>query len=129
MECRPTQASVCSSFDDDCPVKRGRCHTDDLGATRRWVRIDSTPTPAAIYLDGSFIGYTPMRHAMSFTSKTRRLRLVAVPLYAGQAEQQRLIVVPPLPDRVAFFMNNGNDGANRADTVTEGQTEAPAVDD
>lgn len=103
--------SPCSSWDVDCDLPRPKCVQADLGPTQGWVDIQSSPTPAAIYQDGKFIGYTPMRHVMAFTSKTSRISLVAVPLYAGQAQQERLIKVPPLPERVSFLMNNPGAGA------------------
>ncbi len=96
----------CSPLWEDCLGSATRCLSADTGADRAWVEIESAPTPAAIYLDDRFIGYTPLRYAMSFTSTQGSLKLVAVPLYAGQAQQERSIIVPPLPERVSFFMNN-----------------------
>lgn len=104
---RPTLTTDCSAFEPDCvpPDKRPRTVAD--GETRRWVDIDSAPTPAAIYLNGRFIGYSPLRYPLGFNSEDRAVSVVAVPLYPGQAQQEQLIRVPPLPTRVSFFMNNG----------------------
>lgn len=96
----------CSPFDQDCNLERVGCRSTDDGATEQWVDIGSWPTPAAIYLNERFIGYSPMRYRMRFTSQDSSISLVAVPLYAGQAQQEQLITVPPLPKRIAFFMNN-----------------------
>jgi hypothetical protein len=104
--CGSVAGASCGGLDGDCPQARERCRTDPQGATLGLVAIDSSPTSAAIYLDGAFIGYTPLRHPMSYTSQTSRIRLVAVPLTPGQAEQERIVLVPPLPTRVSFFMNN-----------------------
>lgn len=96
--------ATCSAFSPDCSGFAAKCR--DAGPTRAWVEIDSSPTPAAIYLDGQFIGYSPLRYALAFSSTTRLVSLAAVPLHPGQAQQERLIQVPPLPTRVSFFMNN-----------------------
>lgn len=110
----------CSPFDQDCHLERVGCRSTDDGATEQWVDIGSWPTPAAIYLNERFIGYSPMRYRVRFTSQDSSVSLVAVPLYAGQAQQEALITVPPLPKRVAFFMNNpaidpgASDGATSA---------------
>ncbi|MCG6942383.1 MAG: hypothetical protein LJE69_14170 [Thiohalocapsa sp.] len=96
----------CSAFRQDCAPRRPTSVTAGDGETSRRVRIDSEPTPAAIYLNGAFIGYSPMHHRIGFGSTDRAISLVAVPLYPGQAQQQRLIRIPPLPARVSFFMNN-----------------------
>lgn len=96
------------------------CRSTDDGATEQWVAIGSFPTPAAIYLNERFIGYSPMRYPMRFTSRDSHISLVAVPLYAGQAQQEELIIIPPLPKRISFFMNNpaldpgGGNGAMHA---------------
>jgi hypothetical protein len=89
-----------------CAGRVVACPAAETGPTRAPVRIDTAPTPAAIYLDGRFIGYSPMTYPVTYTSATSHISVVAVPLYPGQAQQQRLIRVPPLPKRVSFFMNN-----------------------
>ncbi|NBC15142.1 MAG: hypothetical protein GVY09_17745 [Gammaproteobacteria bacterium] len=102
-------ARGCSAFAADCAEPGQTTATAASrpdGQTRRWVDIDSTPTAAAIYLNGELIGYSPLRHRLGFSSDDRVLSLVAVPLFPGQAQQARLIRVPPLPARVSFFMNN-----------------------
>ncbi|WP_156427884.1 hypothetical protein [Thiohalocapsa sp. ML1] len=104
---RPTLSTDCSAFAPDCMPRSRRPLTVADGETRQWVDIDSAPTAAAIYVNGRFIGYSPMRYPMAFNSQDRALSIVAVPLYPGQAQQERLIRVPPLPTRVSFFMNNG----------------------
>lgn len=103
----------CPVWDTSCEAPSPQCTRADLGPTQAWVKIDSKPTPAAIYQDGTFIGFTPLRHAMGFTSEVARISLVAVPLYAGQAQQERVIRVPPLPKRVSFMMNNPPKGSGQ----------------
>lgn len=111
------QHSSCAAWDTDCAqASRPQCTQADRAPTMGWVEIESSPTSAAIYQDGRFIGYTPLRQAMGFTSQTGRISLVAVPLFAGQAQQERLIRVPPLPERVTFVMNNPPQGSG---TLTE----------
>lgn len=100
------RAPACGPLDGRCVDTGSVCLRRDPGPTQAWVVIDSHPTPAAVYQDSRFIGYTPLKHLMGFTSSTGRIRLNAVPLYAGQAQQERVIALPPLPDRVTFDMNN-----------------------
>ncbi|WP_295883758.1 hypothetical protein [uncultured Thiohalocapsa sp.] len=100
-------ARGCSAFDPGCTGARRTARVEaTAGESRRRVHIDSRPTAAAIYLNGRFIGYSPLRHPIGFSSDDRAISLVAVPLYPGQAQQERLIQIPPLPARVSFFMNN-----------------------
>jgi hypothetical protein len=106
QQLRCNRNAQCSPFDQDCNLERVGCRSTDDGATEQWVEIGSWPTPAAIYLNERFIGYSPMRYPMRFTSQDSRISLVAVPLYAGQAQQEEMIAVPPLPKRISFFMNN-----------------------
>ena len=101
-----------------CAGRLVACPSPETGRTRSPVRILSAPTPAAIYLDGRFIGYSPLTYPVSFTSETGRIHLVAVPLYPGQAQQEEVILVPPLPKRVSFFMNNPP-AASGADAAAE----------
>ena len=107
---RPRQCgerdTQCSAFAEDCNTRAPRCIRADEGSSSAWVKITSAPTSAAIYLDERFIGYSPLRYRISFTSEVGSLSMVAVPLYAGQAQQERLIMVPALPTRISFFMNN-----------------------
>ena len=92
-----------------CAGRTASCPQIETGPTRAPVRIVTSPTPAAIYLDGRFIGYSPLTYPVSFTSATDRISVVAVPLYPGQAQQEQVVVVPPLPERISFFMNNRPD--------------------
>jgi len=109
-----TQQLDCSGPRDDCeenilgdcrplPVQ---CLGVEPGASFKLVDIDASPTPAAIYLNGEFIGRTPLRYPLSFTSQSRYMVIVAEPLYPTQARQERRMLMPPLPDRIQFYMNN-----------------------
>jgi hypothetical protein len=70
------------------------------------VDIAASPTPASIYVDGQLVGRAPLRYPLYFTNQTRYVSVVAEPLYPNQTRQERRIRVPPLPDRIQFFMNN-----------------------
>jgi hypothetical protein len=100
-------AAGCSPFQQDCLQPRRIEATLADGQTNQWVRIDTEPTTAAIYLNGDFIGYSPLQHRIGFNSTDRAISQVAVPLHPGQAQQAQLIRVPPLPAQVSFFMTNG----------------------
>ena len=76
------------------------------GASYALVFIDTSPTPAAIHVDGRYIGETPLRHPLEYTSQTRYINVVARPIYPNQARQERRLRVPPLPDSIKFFMSN-----------------------
>ncbi len=76
------------------------------GATVREVRIDSSPTPAWIFIDGSFAGCTPVVSEIPFTHATRFIEVVAVPLYDSQTRQALRIVPPSLPRNMHFFLDN-----------------------
>jgi hypothetical protein len=101
-----TGLPACRPFDSDCVATDRRCVSSDLGAPAAWVDIVSVPTSAAIYLDERFIGYSPIRYPIVWSSAASTARLVAVPLYAGQAQQQLLLRLPPVPRRVSFYMTN-----------------------
>jgi hypothetical protein len=96
----------CSAFQPDCEPTGPDVLTVADGETREWVEIVSEPTAAAIYLNERFIGYSPMRYPIGFSSGDRAISLIAVPVFPGQAQQEQLIAIPPLPARVSFFMNN-----------------------
>jgi hypothetical protein len=82
------------------------CRYIPPGATNTLVEIDSSPTPARIYVDGTYVGRTPLERYLWFSSTTSAVTVVAKPLYPGQARQERRLSVPPLPTRLTFFMNN-----------------------
>lgn len=76
------------------------------GATLREVQIDSSPTPAWIFVDGTFVGRTPVEPEIAFTHATRFIEVVAVPLYDSQTRQALRIVPPSLPRNMHFFLDN-----------------------
>lgn len=106
QQLRPDLSAGCSAFQPDCEPQEPYVSTAADGETREWVEIVSEPTAAAIYLNERFIGYSPMRYPIGFSSGDRAISLIAVPVYPGQAQQEQLIAIPPLPARVSFFMNN-----------------------
>lgn len=81
-------------------------HAGEDGTTAAVVQIESSPTEAWIFVDGVYIGTTPLEHELSFSSRVRYLEVAAVPIYDGQARQVKRIQVPPLPKRLHFNMNN-----------------------
>jgi hypothetical protein len=70
------------------------------------VRIDAAPDPAWIFVDGRFVGGTPLKSTIVFTHATRFVEIVAVPLHERQTRQVLRVVPPALPRRVQFFMDN-----------------------
>jgi hypothetical protein len=84
------------------------------GESVAMVQIESSPTPAWIYVDRKYAGTTPLALPMAFDSRSEAIEVVAEPMYPAQARQRRVLSVPPLPYRLHFFMTNrsersGND--------------------
>ncbi len=78
------------------------------GVTIAPVEIDSAPTTAWIYVDGKYVGNTPLVYGLAYDSATKYIEVVAEPLpsHPVQVRQWQRIQVPPLPTRIQFFMNN-----------------------
>jgi hypothetical protein len=76
------------------------------GSTTGHVQISSGPTVAWIFIDGAYVGLTPLEQELNYQSGTRFVEVVAVPLYEAQARQVKRIQVPPLPQSLFFNMNN-----------------------
>ena len=76
------------------------------GSTAARVRIDSSPTEAWIFVDGQYVGITPLEQKIKFWAATRYVEVVAVPMYPAQARQVKRLEVPPLPQTLFFDMNN-----------------------
>ena len=76
------------------------------GATLAPVRIDSSPTPAWIFVDGTYVGLTPVTPEIPFTHETRFVEVVAVPTYATQTRQVLRITPPAMPRNLTFFLDN-----------------------
>lgn len=76
------------------------------GSSVGTVSIDASPDAAWIFVDGRFVGRTPVAPAIPFTHATRYVEVVAVPMHASQARQALRIVPPSLPRRLQFFMDN-----------------------
>lgn len=76
------------------------------GSTVAVIKIDSSPTSAWIFIDGVYVGATPIEMEMSFGADTSYLEVAAVPIYASQSRQVKHIKVPPLPTTLHFLMNN-----------------------
>lgn len=76
------------------------------GSTAAAVQIKSSPTEAWIFIDGQYVGITPLEQELSYWAATRYIEVVAVPLYPAQARQLKRIEVPPLPHTLFFNMNN-----------------------
>lgn len=107
----------CSSWPGACRSLPKACAEVPAGADHVLVEILSSPTHAAIYLDGKFIGTSPLLHPLWYSSKTRFLRLTAEPLFPGQARQEQLIKIPPLPSRIQFFMNSAPTGMTKGELI------------
>jgi hypothetical protein len=97
---------ACAGAFADCEPVPDVCRDLPPGVSYGLVDIASSPTPASIYVDGEPVGRTPLRHPLHFTDKTRYVLIVAEPLYPNQTRQEQRIRVPPLPNRIQFFMNN-----------------------
>lgn len=76
------------------------------GATARPVRIDAAPAPAWIFVDGTYVGRTPVTPEIPFTHATRFIEVVAVPVHDSQTRQVLRIVPPALPRDLQFFLDN-----------------------
>jgi hypothetical protein len=76
------------------------------GSTAAPVQIVSSPTEAWIFVDGEYVGITPMEQEISFWAATRFIEVVAVPMYPAQARQVKRLELPPLPHTLMFDMNN-----------------------
>jgi len=81
------------------------------GGTAAVVEIGSSPAPAWIFVDGVYVGMTPLIYEMSFNSDTAYLSVSAVPMNSSQTRQVKRIQVPPLPRRLHFFLNNAPETA------------------
>lgn len=81
------------------------------GTSSASVAIDAAPTPAWIFVDGEYVGRTPVESSIPFTHATRYVEVVAVPLYAVQTRQVLRLVPPSLPRNVQFFLDNQDPGA------------------
>jgi hypothetical protein len=84
------------------------------GVTIAPVKIDSSPTTAWIYIDGKYVGNTPLVYGLAYDSNTHYIEVIAEPLpdHPVQQRQTKHIRVPPLPIRVHFFLNNREDPEN-----------------
>jgi hypothetical protein len=76
------------------------------GAGAVQVRIDSAPTPAWIFVDGTYVGRTPLTPEIPFTHATRFIEIVAVPMHDSQTRQALRLVPPSLPHSLQFFLDN-----------------------
>jgi hypothetical protein len=80
------------------------------------VEIDSSPSSAWIYINGKYVGNTPLVYGLAYGSNTSYIEVIAEPLpdHPAQLRQTKLVQVPPLPARIHFFLNNheasDNDG-------------------
>lgn len=106
LACYPEARPLCEASFGPCEPVPAACAEIPPGASNARVEIDSSPTPAAIYVDGEYVGQTPLNRYLWFSSLTRAVTVTAEPLYPGQARQEQRLRVPHLPRRVTFFMNN-----------------------
>jgi hypothetical protein len=98
--------NTCAGPFEDCEPLPDACRDLPPGVSYGLVEIATSPTPASLYVDGQLVGRAPLRYPLYFTNETRYVSVVAEPLYPNQTRQERRIRVPPLPDRIQFFMNN-----------------------
>jgi hypothetical protein len=106
LDCSAGPRPECDPTFGPCAADIDPCRYIPPGATNTLVEIDSDPTPAEIFVDGTYVGRTPLKRYLWFSSTTRAVTVVAEPLYPGQARQEQRLRVPPLPKRLTFFMNN-----------------------
>ncbi len=83
----------------------GGCAEHPEGTTYDTVRIITKPTPAYIYLNGKYVGESPIDVEVWFGNKIRRNKVSAIPFYPRQSVQTVLFDAPVLPDRITFYMN------------------------
>jgi hypothetical protein len=81
------------------------------GLSTATVRIDAAPAPAWIFVDGAFIGLTPIEPTLAFTHATHFIEVVALPLHGTQTRQVLRVVPPNLPRGVQFFLDNQDPSA------------------
>ena len=89
-----------------CGVTPATVLSGSNGESVATVQIDSSPTPAWIYVNHRYVGTTPLEHDFAYASATEGIDIVAEPIYLAQVRQHRRINPGPLPFRVHFFMNN-----------------------
>ena len=101
-------AACCGACSHVSKLQQAVPTADAQGRSVAAVEIDSSPTPAWIYVDKRFVGSTPLVHEFHYDSGRREIEVVAEPLPGNSAQlrQRRSFPLPPLPTRVHFFMNN-----------------------
>ena len=106
LDCSQGPTPQCDPEIVPCTADIDPCRYIPPGATNTLVEIESSPTTAEIYVNGEYVGRTPLKRYLWFSSTTRAVSVVAEPLFPGQARQEQQLNVPPLPKRLTFFMNN-----------------------
>jgi hypothetical protein len=106
LDCSRRPTPECDPDVLPCTADVDPCRYIPPGATNTLVDIDSSPTTANIYVNGEYVGRTPLKRYLWFSSTTRAVTVIAEPLFPGQARQEQQLNVPPLPKRLTFFMNN-----------------------
>lgn len=78
------------------------------------VEIESSPSTAWIYIDGKYVGNTPLVYGLAYDSDTNYIEVIAEPLpdHPVQQRQVKHVRVPPLPTRIHFFLNNHEEPEN-----------------
>jgi hypothetical protein len=109
LDCSGGPSPPCDPALPPCAADIDPCRYIPPGASNALVEINSDPTPAEIFVNGTYVGRTPLKRHLWFSSTTRAITVVAEPLYPGQARQVQSLNVPPLPRRMTFFMNNPPD--------------------
>ncbi|RMH59173.1 MAG: PEGA domain-containing protein [Zetaproteobacteria bacterium] len=79
---------------------------DPVGATHHDVSITSFPTTAGIYLNGNYIGNTPLTVDVWYDRNRVFTEIIARNLYPNQFPQVAKITAPDVPDKIRFFMNH-----------------------
>lgn len=106
LDCTDASRPPCDAIFGPCPAPPDPCTYIPPGASNALVEMDSFPTAAAIFVNGDYIGKTPLKRYLWFSSTSRTVTVVAEPIYPGQARQEQRLQVPHLPRRLSFFMNN-----------------------
>lgn len=106
LDCNVGAKPKCDPRFGHCAGDIDPCRHIPPGATSALLEIDSSPSSAKIFVDGTYVGRTPLKHYLWFFSTTRAIIVVAEPIYPGQARQEQRLTVPHLPKRLTFFMNN-----------------------
>ena len=80
------------------------CSGISRGVFKKKMLIQSQPTPAKIYVNGEYIGITPVTTKLWY-EKEKFVNIKAEPFYESQTPQNIYIKIPPIPPKLTIFMD------------------------